>query len=267
LVTAGTVCNPVLKTPDLTEAEARMDDIGPLPVASTDLTLDALAALMEKHNVSRACTLSTLGLLLDPAVGNAATRAACYEHDLLLPTATLNPTLFFGSTAPLKQLKDDGFYMVRFFPTEQRWPVGFAPFAAIVEGLAPVGLPIMVGVRSPGEITALEPILGGYPGPVILSDVGTTLLAESVAALRRQAHWHVEISSLLMLGAIKAVADSVGADRLLFGTGAPSRPVAGALRTLDYAGVSGRARKQILAGNARRILKIPNRRLATEETG
>ncbi len=69
---------------------------GPLPVASTDLSVDALITLMKRHRVESACTLSTLGLLLDPTVGNSATRAACGEHAELIPTATLNPTSYFG---------------------------------------------------------------------------------------------------------------------------------------------------------------------------
>src|SRR5437660_10889801 len=115
-----------------------MDDIvdvntlfGPLPVASTDLTVDTLVTLMSKHQVGAACTLSTLGLLLDPTVGNAATRAACTEHDELLPVATMNPTMYFGDTAALLRLQTEGFCMLRFFPGEQGWPIDFAPFREI----------------------------------------------------------------------------------------------------------------------------------------
>ena len=91
-----------------------MDDIidintlfGPLPVASSDLSVDTLLQLMQKHKVGTACILSTLGLLLDPTVGNAATRAACGEHPELLPIATLNPTMYFGDSEPILRLKAD----------------------------------------------------------------------------------------------------------------------------------------------------------------
>src|SRR5258708_27397112 len=103
-----------------------MDDIidintlfGPLPVASSDLSVDTLLQLMQKHKVGTACILSTLGLLLDPTVGNAATRAACGEHPELLPIATLNPTMYFGDSEPILRLKADKFCMVRFFPGDQ----------------------------------------------------------------------------------------------------------------------------------------------------
>ena len=60
---------------------------GPLPAASADLNVDSLLTLMQKHSVRAACTLSTLGLLLDPTIGNSATKAACVEHPELMPVA------------------------------------------------------------------------------------------------------------------------------------------------------------------------------------
>ena len=228
---------------------------GPLPIASADLNVDALLALMQKHSVKTACTLSTLGILLDPTVGNAATKAACGEHPELLPVATLNPKQFFGDAASVQQLKADGFRMVRFVPFMQEWPINFAPFRTIVRHLQPTGLPVMVSVDRPGEITALLGVLDGYTAPVILSKVDGSMLSEAVAALRERENWHTEISYLLGPGHIKAVADAVGAGRILFGTRAPSMPIASALNAVNQAGLPDDARRQILAANARRILQ------------
>ena len=229
---------------------------GPMPFASTDMTVDALLALMQKHSVGRACTLSTLGVLLDTTGGNGATRAATAEHTALLPVATFNPTNFFGDPTPLQNLRGDGFCMVRFFPGEQNWPLAFAPFPALLEALQPARLPVMVGVHSMGEITALQEFLGSYPAPVILSGVDYTLLAEAIAALRRFEHWHVETSQLLAPGCLSQVVARVGAERLLFGTGAPAYPIAAGLHTLHYAGLSETECRQILADNAHRVLSL-----------
>jgi hypothetical protein len=169
---------------------------GPMPFASADLTVDALLALMQKHGVGKACVLSTLGVLLDATGGNGATRAAVAEHSTLLPVATFNPIAFFGDSAPLQNLRADGFCMVRFFPHEQNWPVAFAPFSSLLEALKPTRMPVMIGVRSVGEITALQEILGSYSAPVVLSGVDYALLAEAIAALKRFEHWHLEISHL-----------------------------------------------------------------------
>ena len=227
---------------------------GPMPFASADMTVDALLALMQKHGVGQACTLSTLGVLLDATGGNGATRAATAEHAALLPAATFNPTTFFGDPTPLQNLRADGFRMVRFFPCEQNWPMAFAPFASLLEALQTARIPVMIGVNRIGEITALQNILGSYPAPVILSGVDYTLLAEAISALRRFDRWHLETSQLLAPGCIAQAAATVGTERLLFGTGAPAYPIAAALQTLHYAGLSDAQRGHILADNARRIL-------------
>src|SRR5579862_8272478 len=128
---------------------------GPLPVVSTDLTVESLLELMARHQVGQACALSTLGILLDPAIGNQATHAASVAHPALRPVATLNPKMYFGDEGELTRLAGEGYCLVRFFPQWQGWPIDFAPFRALAGGLAAVDLPIMIDVKYPGEITAL----------------------------------------------------------------------------------------------------------------
>lgn len=240
-----------------------MDDIvdvntlfGPLPQASNDLTVESLLELMQHNGVGRACALSTLGLLLDPTVGNAVTRATCAENTALLPVATFNPMMYFGDKEPLARLKADGFCLVRFFPKHQGWPIEYAPFRALLNDLRATGLPVIIGVSAPGDITVLERVLDGFTAPVILADIHTNMLSESLIALREHASWHLELSGLLAPGAIKAVVDGVGSERLLFGTNAPSFPIASALDTLHFAGLTDVQRSQILGANARRILSL-----------
>lgn len=240
-----------------------MDDIvdvntlfGPLPQASNDLTVESLLELMQHNGVGRACTLSTLGLLLDPTVGNAVTRATCTENTSLLPVATLNPMMYFGDKEPLARLKADGFCLVRFFPKHQGWPIEYAPFRSLLSHLRDTDLPVIIGVSAPGDITVLYRMLEGFTAPVILAGVHTTLLSESLIGLREHANWHLELSGLLAPGTIKAVVDGVGAERLLFGTNAPSFPIASALDTLHFAGLTDTQRSQVLGANARRILSL-----------
>lgn len=229
---------------------------GPLPLASTDLTVESLLQLMEQNGVGTACALSTLGWLLDPAVGNAVTKNICAQNPSLLPVATFNPTMYYGDPTALMQAKADGFRLVRFFPAPQNWPIDFAPFGCLLDDLRQTGLPIVVGVSKPGDITQLARVLNDYAPPVILADITPDLLAECLLGLREHANWHLEISSLLAPGCLKAVVDTVGASRLLFGSNAPSHPIVSALDTLQFAGLSDVDKQQVLSGNARRILNM-----------
>src|SRR5215831_13621882 len=106
---------------------------GPMPAAASDLSVDELSGLMEKHSVRACCTLSTIGLLLDHQMGNAATRAACGENPRLLPAATVNPQTYFGEEGPFTRFAADGFKLVRFFPGAQGWEPDYAPFVALVK--------------------------------------------------------------------------------------------------------------------------------------
>ena len=240
-----------------------MDDIvdintmfGPLPAASADLAVDALTDLMQTHQVTAACTLSTLGILLDPILGNSATRAACEEQSILIPVATLNPAMFYGDTTALNHLVDDGFRLLRFFPSEQNWKIDFAPFHWLLTHVQDTGLPVMVNIEAAGEITGLTRALRGHEGTVILARVDYGTLAEAIAALHMFPNWHIETSRLLAPGCLHLAVDRVGADRLLFGTGAPARPIASGLHTVRYAGLDQSTVDMILGANARRILKL-----------
>jgi predicted TIM-barrel fold metal-dependent hydrolase len=240
-----------------------MDDIvdintlfGPLPAASADLAVDGLLELMQHHQVRAACTLSTLGILLDPALGNSATRAACEEQPELLPVATLNPVTFVGAATAVARYADEGFCLVRFFPAEQNWKIDFAPFHWILDAVQETGVPVMVNIAGLGEITDLTRSLGPREAAVILAGVDRTTLAEAIAALRSFPNLHIETSKLLAPGCLRLAVDSIGPDRMLFGTGAPARPIASALHTVTYAGLDEATVDMILGANARRVLNL-----------
>ncbi len=240
-----------------------MDDIvdintlfGPLPAASADLAVDALLGLMQTHQVSAACTLSTLGILLDPILGNAATRAACAEQTNLVPAATLNPAMFFGDTTALCHLVEEGFRLLRFFPGNQNWKIDFSPFHWLMTHIQDTGLPVMINIDSVGEITDLTRALRSHEGAVILSQIDHSTIAEAVAALHMFPKWHIETSRLLAPGCLKLAVECIGPDRLLFGTGAPAHPIASGLHTVRYAGLDQAAVNMILGSNARRVLNL-----------
>jgi predicted TIM-barrel fold metal-dependent hydrolase len=65
----------------------------------------------------------------------------------------------------------------------------------------------------------------------------------------------VETSRLTALGAVAAAVRHLGVDRVLFGTGAPLRPVGAAVMSVQYAEISDADRTAIFEGNAQRLLK------------
>lgn len=227
---------------------------GPYPLANTDLAIDKLLASMQLHKIGQAVTYSTLGILFDPAVGNSATRAACGDHPELLAGATLNPNLYLGDKASLQSLKSAGFKLVSLFPYTQGWKASSSAFRTLIQDLGEVALPLMLHIEAAGEVAELAQALGAYSAPVIFANVNVDQLADLIAVMRAKPNVYVETSRLTGVGAIKAVADTAGAGRLLFGSGTPYQPVMSALKVLEFSGISGEARTQALGANARRIL-------------
>lgn len=227
---------------------------GPMPSAASDLSVDDLTGLMERHAVAACCTLSTVGVLLDHHAGNSATRAACSENSRLIPVATINPQAFFGGDGQHSRFAAEGFRLARFFPRTQGWPSDYAPFVTLVRTLEAERLPIMVEVDGPGSASRLVHALGSHTPSIILAGVDTRTVAEAVALMRTHPHVYVETSNLVAAGALKHVVEAVGADRALYGSGAPARPMAAGLSVLRYSGLNDTQCEEVLGGNARRLL-------------
>lgn len=229
---------------------------GPAPTSASDLSVDDLTAMMAKHSVGACCTLSTLGVLLDCAAGNAATRAAAGEDARLIPVATYNPLQFFGHDGAALRPRSEGFRMVRFFPALQGWPTHFAPLASILRRLEPEAVTVMVDVAGPGDATALVAAIGRDHAPLILGGITERTLAEAVALLHAHDDLYMETSRLLASGAVALAVERLGAERVLYGSGAPSRPMAAALAAVNLADISEQDRALVMGGNARRLLGL-----------
>ena len=229
---------------------------GPMPTGAADLSVDELTGMMKTHGVRAACTLSTVGLLLDHGAGNSATKAACGETNNLMPVATVNPQTYFGDDAGLSRFKADGFKMVRFCPDLQGWDAAYAPMVVLAKRLEVEGLPIMVDVGRPGVATRLVQALVAHPASLILAGVDETMVAETIALMRAHGRVFVETSRLIAVGAIRQIVESVGAERILYGSGAPLQPMASVLGVLRHAGLSDQQRAQVLGGNAKGLLGV-----------
>jgi predicted TIM-barrel fold metal-dependent hydrolase len=81
-------------------------------------------------------------------------------------------------------------------------------------------------------------------------------MGEAVAVLRRQDNLHLEACRLVTPGIVELLASEVGAERLLFGSGAPYWEVTPTLDMIRHADISEESREAILGGNARRIYRL-----------
>lgn len=227
---------------------------GAYPSHHADSDPQTLVATMGVQQVDYCLALSTQGLYARDTDGNVATLTACRAHDHLIPVATINPLTYWGQPGFVEDITQSGFEMYRFFPRTQHWPLDFAPFAALLDILArQPRAPLMVEVRQPGDITLLARLTRDYPHPVILEGVAPVTLAEAVTVLRAMPRIYVETHALQSPDALLFLKNTVGLERVLFGSGAPGLSLAAALAFVRHAPLAPSEQAAILGGNAQQI--------------
>ena len=227
---------------------------GAYPSQHPDSNAETLVAAMSALGVDWCLSLSTWGIFHSAALGNAETMRSCRAHDHLIPVATLNPTHYWGQEGLLEGIAEDAFEMFRFFPHLQGWPLEYAPFIRIVSQLARLErMPIMVTTDRRGEATQLVRLLDDFPHPVVLEGISPDTLTEALALMRVQPNLYVETHALQAPHALPLLRDTVGIERVLFGSDAPGLSLASALGYVRASGLSETDQNAILSGNAQRI--------------
>ena len=227
---------------------------GAYPAQHADSSPETLVEAMRAQGVDWCLALSTWGVFHSAAEGNAETMRACQAHDHLIPVATVNPVHYWGQEGMLEGIAEDAFEMFRFFPHLQGWPLEFAPFLRIIATLGrQARQPIMVSVEQRGEATQLMRLLDDFSHAVILDGISPETLTEAISLMRVHQNLYVETHALLAPYALPLLRDTVGIERVLFGSDAPGRSPAAALRYVRSSGLSDAAQNAVLAGNAQRI--------------
>lgn len=223
------------------------------PSHRLDLSVERLLRDMERYKVTSSVTLSTVGVFYDYKKGNEATQAAVQDKRLI-PAGTINPLTYFGSPDEIAAMAQN-FRLFRFFPEEQGWPADSASFELVLKHLAPLKRPVMISVGAPGEPTRLMKTVRDYPGTIIMSSISGDTLAEALALMAELQNVAIETHELHVPGALRIIAERVGAERIVFGSGAPRRSTASSLNYVLTSELSGSDKRLVLGGNIKRILE------------
>lgn len=230
---------------------------GPVPPRGGETGTARLQALLERHDIAGAVTLSTRGLYHSAAAGNRETIALCAEAGpKLAPAVVLDPR------QPGAERTIAGGRVLCLLPDTQRWPALFAPAADLLRSLVAAGgsatanLPLWWEAARPGDATAIAQTLRetGYPAPVILGGVTGECLYEAIVAAKGNDRLFIATNGLQGIGEVKTAVDAIGANRVVFGSGAPARSLGSALALVRSAGLSPDAQAAVFGGNARKLL-------------
>ncbi len=226
-------------------------------------TGEDLIGLMDRHDIAKAAVLSLRGVLVDWKAGNDETLAVSARHrDRLIPMATLSPFMD-GNGDEVRRLVDAGVRGVRLYPLFHSYPLDSEFTDDVCRTAAERSIPVMIPTRPMMnwrfKTVAIESIgtLAARHAATSFVVSGPNYLIEYqalVKVMRQCPNVSYEISCLQGFNSVANLVEQVGADRVLFGTGAALNYPACNVAKLDHAELSPQCRDAVAATNALRVL-------------
>jgi uncharacterized protein len=223
------------------------------PLRRADLSVETLVAAMEAHGIERSLTYSAKALFFDPAEGNEDVATVCRQRPQLTPVAVLDPTRYPRTRDEAQRRLSQGFRLFRLFPTVHNYPLSVLPLERLLPTLAGASA-LMVDVSEPGQTSAAARLFCDFARPVLLAGVTSRLLGEALAAMEQCPALLLETSALHAAGALEAAVQTVGAERVVFGSSAALHSTGSAVYAVRYAALEESAKAAILGGNLTRVL-------------
>ena len=221
--------------------------LGPLPHAEGVATAAGLIGELDRLGINMAAVVASWDLYGDPRdAGEHERRMAPFDDTGRLTRLAVHIPGHPFSPVPL------GAPLVRLAPVLHRFdlfgPAADSSLSSLTEHAIPVSLDATeVGLGAIAQLVRRHPalkILVLNPGYRDLLTV-VELLGPTVS---------IESGTLIASGAIEWLAETAGADRIVFGTGAPLRDAAGARHTLEMLELPDEDRRLVAAGNWKRLV-------------
>ena len=241
----------------------RIVDMGTLfgvrPSTDLDLTAETLLRLMDQNGVGEALTCSLKAIQFNFTAGNDQTLALCQAHGNLYPVAAVDPRQYPDCFAEVERCASTGFVAFRFLREYQGWAIANRAFRDLLQAVAQIGKPAIVHAPASGDATALLETAGDWDIPVILAAVSYATLSEALAVLADAPNFYIEAHRLTLPGQVELMVESVGAERLMFGSWAPMLAQRPSMDMVLASEIDDRDKALILGENARRVYGLPEK--------
>lgn len=234
--------------------------VGPLSAVHPqgNVSIAGLRQRLHELGIQRALITHSYAIEYDPNAGNqAATELLSEYHDfdvcyVLLPAAT-------GEQPPppdplLGYLDEGGARAVRLFPKSHGFGLRELWCGDLFSCLSEAEVPVFIDFEQT-DWTEIDSVLGDHPGlKLVLLRAGYRVDRWVYPLLEKHTGLHLDISWYHVFGGLEALAHRFGAERLLFGTGAPYWEPAGPIGLLAYADLSEAEKVAIASANLKRLL-------------
>jgi len=217
--------------------------------------VEELRAAMETNGVDLAMTMSLRAIQTDAAMGNEYICDLAGDDARVLPVAVVDPRDCLRVQKVIAESLARGAVALAFHMTAIPCPLNSILFRRALKHAADAGKPLIFVTNTAGELTGIAEMTRDLGCPkVLLAGASYHRLGEMIALLETFEHIHVETSWQVGPGAVELLARAGGADRVLFGSMAPLRPMRPGLNMVADAELTAGEKTDILARNALRFL-------------
>jgi predicted TIM-barrel fold metal-dependent hydrolase len=222
-------------------------------------SLDEMRAHMKKFAIEKAFLASSVAIMGDIAAGNAVVGEAIEGQDDFRGWCVVNPNFVELSINEMQNyLRRPSFIGAKMHAAYHMQPLNSAPTGQLVKALLRYDKPLLVQVRTEGDLDELDALARQFPSASIILG---NMAGPHWQVAARLAHERTNI--LLECGGRVAdrdrlayAAEQVGAHRVLFGTDQPLVHPAFVIGAVRDSGLEPQQKDAILQRNARRVFSL-----------
>lgn len=210
-------------------------------------------AEMARIGIGRAVVYPAHGVAFDARDGND------YLVEMLSGTTGLVPQFVANPTADdldrfAAEAGEHGVKSVRMLPDGGGYPFRDWTVGEWLEWLASEGMPLWLPASAFDPSEVHDTLRGHSQVNVVLSDVHYVHVPWVMSMVRSLPNVHIEVSRFVIPDGITKLIDTVGPERVLFGSRFPDSPIAAQLYSLERSGMDHATLKAVCAGNLERLL-------------
>ncbi len=231
-------------------------DHGTAGTASAPLA--TLIAERLAHGIRLSLTTSLVAMWADRATGNRlASEAAAEPSNGLRAIALIGPRRTADADRSVDAAERAGVVGYRLDGWDGSTPRSES-VRQVLDAVARTGRPLLIPIGRLGGASQIGKSTAGMGIPVVLLGAHYTHIVDDLAAAIRYPQLHLETSALAHFRAVETAVRTIGAERVLFGSGSPGRAAASPIGAVLAAAIPDDARRAILAGNAVRLFDLPD---------
>ncbi len=230
-------------------------------------SVDHLLQEMERCHIHAALAFSQQAREIHPDLGNPQISALCREHDHLYPCWVGLPHQTNEFPKPdhlLQEMEAQNVRALKLYPRIYEFPVDECTLGPLLSALQEAGILLIVDAGRYGDavqITWPEVawICQNYPRlNVLLHSVRWEATRTLAPMAVRYPNLYFEFSNYQGNRMLEFWCETIGHERLLFGSEAPIKSCGAARAYIDYADLTLEQKKAIAAGNLQRLLRVPS---------